>query len=290
MDPIRVTHEWTEQTAHIRVEGLSGTVRVLHLTDAHLDLIDERDAEHLERFKQRTRKLLDMPARERFDRLMEQARTMGVDAVALTGDIVHFPSQANIEVVAAAMEKTGLPVLFTAGNHDWHFPSLEGRAELRQAWWPVLSPLTGGKAEFRVWKFGGIRFVAIDNSTYQVTPAQLAFAKEQLALQEPVVLLLHIPVSLPTLRVPAIEVWGNPILMGDPDWDPEGRDDWEAGADAPDTLEFVRAIAAAPRLVAILSGHLHFHHADSINLSAVQYVGKAAFEGGHRLLEFAPLH
>ena len=44
---MRVTHTWTDETATIGVEGLNQTVRMLHITDSHVALIDERDGAHV---------------------------------------------------------------------------------------------------------------------------------------------------------------------------------------------------------------------------------------------------
>ncbi len=43
----------------------------------------------------------------------------------------------------------------------------------------------------------GIRFLAIDNSTYQINEEQLAFFEEQVSSGIPLVLLVHIPMYAP---------------------------------------------------------------------------------------------
>ena len=44
---MRIVHESTDNSAIIRVEGLIEALRILHFTDTHLNLIDERDAPHV---------------------------------------------------------------------------------------------------------------------------------------------------------------------------------------------------------------------------------------------------
>ena len=85
----------------------------------------------------------------------------------------------------------------------------------------MLDSLTGGRPSHQARDIGGIRFVAVDDSDYQVTQQQLDFVTEQLAAGLPTVLLTHIPVSLPTLRGPTIDRWETPLLLADPDGDPE---------------------------------------------------------------------
>ena len=48
---MRSVHVWTDTTATIRVEGLAQSLRVMHVTDSHIALIDERDGAHLEACK-----------------------------------------------------------------------------------------------------------------------------------------------------------------------------------------------------------------------------------------------
>ena len=295
---MRITHSWSDESARIGIEGLRQTVRVLHVTDAHVALVDERDAEHVESCGSRCehwgnhRKDADdhsISTHETFAAIMADARDLNLDLIALTGDIIDFPSQASIESAAASIARANVPTLYTSGNHDWHFPKLEGRSSLREAWWPALQPLHGGNASCHCVEVGGIQFLAFDNSTYQIDEAQLAFAQMHLSNAMPTVALMHIPLSVPTLRAPTIERWKAPILIGDPDWDLESRERWEAGEDSATTLEFARTLSASTNLIAVLCGHIHFPHVDSLSPSAAQYVGAPAYACATRLIEFFPL-
>ena len=291
---IRTTHTRTDDAATIKIEGMADTVRLLHVTDTHLALIDERDAEHLEacggaheRFGARR---LDADGNSvftetTFDEMMAGVASLGteIDLLAHTGDLIHFPSQANIERASAGLTGTGLEFMYTSGNHDWVFPGVEQVAGLREESWSLLDPITGGRPSHEARDIGGIRFLAIDNSTYQVNQEQLEFAAEQLAAGLPTVLLTHIPLSVPTLRGPTIDKWKTPLLMADPAGDPER-------AGSPATVEFARSLSAAANLVAIFCGHVHFEHVDSISPNAVQYAGASAFETARsHLVEFQPL-
>ena len=284
---MRATHTWTQDTATIHIEGLQAPVRMLHVTDAHIACIDDRDAEHQEACE-RHRK--NHEGRETtFHTLMSGASTLSLDLVALTGDITHYPAQAAIETASKAISQVDVPVLYTSGNHDWWYPHLKDRQDYRTALWPKLDPLTKGQPSHASHTIGCIQFILVDDSTYQVTEEQLAFVQTNLNTDLPTVLLTHIPISLPNLRDRTIEKWKDPILIGDPDWPVERRERWRTDADLPSTLEFARTLVSADNLIAIFCGHIHFDQADSLTRNAVQYVGAPGFDSGKRLVEFLPL-
>ena len=294
---MRITHSWTEESAVIRIEGLTQLVRVVHITDSHLCIVDERDSDHM---------AMGLVSREKFAGRRQDASgknihpeqsleetllsNRDVDLLALTGDIVHFPSHANVETAAGLVARSGLPCMYTAGNHDWRFPGLDQGDGMRENFMPRLKPLhPDTDADNSVRDIGGIRFVAVDSSTYQISPSQLSFIAAQLADGLATVLLTHIPISTATLRDPTLERWKAAILLGDPDWGAASRARAHAGPDTAETLEFVRLVTTAPNLAAILCGHVHFPHTDAVSPRAVQYVGRPGFAGGARRVEFRPL-
>lgn len=54
------------------------------------------------------------------------------------------------------------------------------------------------------------------------------------------------------------------------------------------SVEFVQRVKSAKNLIAVLAGHLHRPRADQLSPSAVQYLTRAACDGGHRLIAFEP--
>ena len=295
---MRTTHMWTDDSATIAVEGLVGPVRLLHVTDSHLALIDARDAGHVEacsgvreRFGQQR---LDADGNGifteiTFAELMSAAAALDADLLAHTGDLIHFPSQANMEAAMAGLGSARSEVLFTSGNHDWLFPGGDSVPGHREASWPRLDPLTDGRPSHQARDIGGLRFVAVDDSTYQIGDGQLAFWREQLAAGLPTVLFTHIPLSLPTLRPPTIARWQSPLLLAEPAWPAGERELHGIGEDTAATVEFARSLTAAENLVAVFCGHVHFPHVDTLSPSAAQYVGAPGFMAGQRLVEFQPL-
>ncbi len=294
---MKATHSFTDDSAVIRLEGLARPVRMLHLTDTHLRFYDERDGERFQGCVEYTKRIEEYH-RERgtepdpekpFRQSMALAATQDLDLLALTGDIIHFPSPASVEFVIEQITQLGVPAIYTSGNHDVHYTDEPVNAEIRLTRLAALQPLHNGDPDCNARDIGGIRFVSVDNSVPQLSRKQVAFVKAQLQQGQPTVLLFHWPLSLPTLRDAVIEMLGSPPMMGDPDWSTQSRVAWQVSEDTPETLEFVEAVTTAPNVVAVFCGHVHFAHADAINTRAVQYVGAPGFEGGRRLVEFQPL-
>ena len=298
---MRVIHEWTEGRAIISIEGLRETIRVLHLSDSHLGLIDERDAEWVtacqeiqQRFNSQSKAATSQAA---FGELLGGVKWSEIDLLALTGDMISFPSKANVEYLRDRLSEATTEVLYIAGNHDWHWPGLDYGSAVREEYRPLLEPLQRGQAAQAVRKIGGVRFVAIDNSDYQITQGQLEFTRENLAAGLPTVVLMHLPISVPGLRAATLKYWGSPILMGDPQHrNPLAGRCCGPPLNPPMTVEgfervmdFIRLLVGSPNLVAVLCGHIHFAHADSVSPWAMQYVAPAGFEGRCLLTELRPL-
>ena len=189
-----------DDEATILIEGLGQELTFVHITDSHMVECDERDpdaVEHVESIGRsfRGRTPGEVPSSQIFAELIEKSRVQGADFTALTGDIIHFPSQAALDVVDHSAQSLGTPFLYTMGNHDWHFPHLDWNDETRQAHYPRFHTLTNGDPACQVLEVGGVRLIALDNSNYLVSDEQVAFLKDQLAMGQPSMLFMHIPLS-----------------------------------------------------------------------------------------------
>lgn len=281
--------------ALIEVPGLAREVKVWHLTDSHMTACDERDAEALrdsEKFNQlfleRTPERVG--TRSLFDASLARAQEAGVEALALSGDIVHFPSHLGLERIRAGVEGAGVPWLYALGNHDWHFPHLEWGDVTRLDHYSRFEPLPGGSPAAQCVEVGEVSLVALDNSNYQVDPAQVDFLAGCLGRAKVCLLFIHIPLYIPTLEPAVSEKWGAPIMMGAPDWSEAAREKWKTRPDADATRKLIELLLSerADNLAGVFCGHVHFAHADVLREGCVQYVGAPGFEGGDRLVRLVP--
>lgn len=277
----------------ILVEGLEREVVVVQLSDTHLPEADARDPQptrqaalHFQSyFRERTPG--GVPVREVFDGLLAQARARRPDALALTGDILHFPSVAGLQSLRHGL--AGQEYLYTLGNHDWNFPYHPWGEVDRQAHYPRFFAFAAGDPACQVRRVGGLRLLALDNSIYQVSRAQVEFLRGQLALGEPCLLLVHIPLVIPSLMPSVMARWNAPIVMGGEEgWTAQTRAKWLVGEVEEATRACLELVRQASNLVGVLCGHVHFPRADELRPNCFQYVAKPGFEGGCRRLVFKP--
>ncbi|MCC7261563.1 MAG: metallophosphoesterase [Candidatus Latescibacteria bacterium] len=277
----------------ILVEGLEREVVMVQLSDTHLPAADGRDphparqaaAHFAAYFQQRTPG--GAVVAEIFAGLLDRARQAHPDLLALTGDILHFPSVAGLEWLRHRL--AGTDYLYTLGNHDWFFPYQTWSDAGRQAHYPRFFGLTGGNPACQVRRVGGLRVVALDNSTYQVSPEQADFLRRQLATGDPCLLLLHIPLATPSLLPAVMARWNAPIVMGGEEgWTAETRAHWLVGEVQPGTRACLDLVRQAANLVGVLCGHIHFARADELRPGCFQYVARPGFEGGCRRLRLKP--
>ena len=251
--------------------------RVFHITDTHLSIDDERGAPYREFSKRMAAAYKsnshfqtgeNYSTQESFERTLAVAKDKKADFIALTGDIFSFPSLAAVEWIMQQLEATGIPFAYVSGNHDWHYEGMKGSSQaLRETWIDKhLMPLYQGNHPLNAaYDLNGVRFVCIDNSTYEILPEQLEYFRTQSQSDIPLVLLMHIPLYMP----------GRPMGFGcaNPNWGEksdrnfkvERREKWRKGGHTQVTMEFHDAVFDAPNLLMVLAGHTHHQSLDVKN-------------------------
>lgn len=226
-----------------------------------------------------------------FVQILQRAQENNVDLLALVGDVFSFPSEAAIDWVGEKLEDANVPYLYVAGNHDWHYEGMPGSLEELRATWieKRLKPLyQRNEPLMSAYDVGDVRFLAIDNSHYQILPQQLKFFRAQVKTGKPLVLTVHIPLFAP----------GRPTGFGcgHPEWgaktdrnfELERRPQWPATGHTQVTLDFHREVFGAPNLLGVFAGHTHRNSVDVLN-GIPLFVTDDNASGGYLDVEFLPL-
>lgn len=279
--------------------GVRVPVKLMVIGDTHLFLDDARGqpfrpfSERMARGYNTTRHFkTGTPTcpQESFKQTLALAKTGGADLVALVGDIFSFPSEAAVEWAHARLRESGVPFLYVAGNHDWHYEGMEGPAmALREEWTERrLKPLYQGRPPLAAAvDVKGVRFVAIDDSAYEIVPRQLAFFREQVASGLPLVLLMHIPLYAQGREVDfgcGHPGWG---AKSDKYWQIERRPQWPETGHTEVTMAFRREVFAAPNVLGVFAGHTHKQSLDCVN-GTPQFVTEANAAGAFLAADFLP--
>ena len=230
---MRIEHLQTddERETIIALPNLPRALTLMHITDSHMAAADQRDPEALEAatriqtlFEERTPG--NVPASQVFAEALAHSNEINADCTLLTGDIIHFPAHAALELIEQGVQSLQGPYLYTLGNHDWYFPHLDWNDDTRLAHYPRFNHLTNNAPAAQALELDGVRLIALDNSNYQITPDQLDFLRQQLETDTPCLLFIHIPIAIPSLIPDVVEVWHEPIVMGADSWIEGGRKKW----------------------------------------------------------------
>lgn len=272
-------------------------VKVLFVSDTHLWMDDARGAPFTQ-YSGRMAKAYNETRHfqtgkptnpnESFVTMVQLAKSAKVDLLALPGDLFSFPSEAAIEWANNQLSGSGVKYQYAAGNHDWHYEGMEGSSmELRKKWSASrLKPLYQGKNPLMsVDEINGIRFVMLDNSTYEILPEQLQFFREQVKTGKPLVLFVHIPLYAPGRSMGF--GCGNPKWGWDADrgYEVERRLRWPKNGHTKTTMDFHKEVFATSNLLGIFAGHTHKQSLDVVN-GIPQFVTDPNAAGGFIEIEF----
>jgi DNA repair exonuclease SbcCD nuclease subunit len=226
-----------------------------------------------------------------FEETLAYAKQVNADVITLIGDIFSFPSELAIEWVISKIKATGIPYIYVAGNHDWHYEGMEGKLTLLRDQWieKRLMPLYQGNNPLMAsYDIKGIKFLAIDNSTYEINDEQLRFFSEQVSFGMPVILLIHIPMYAPGKKISF--GCGNPFwgAKTDRNYELERRPKWPENGHTKTTFEFYKKVFDSPNLMGIFTGHIHKNSIEFIK-GKPQIVSDDNASGAYLDVDFIPM-
>lgn len=203
-----------------------------------------------------------------FSQFIDKANEEKPDLVLFGGDIIDFPSKANVDFLTSELQRLEVPYRMTYGNHDWTYPweymTEAGSATYR----PMIEDAMGDA----LLELEDLVVVSVDNSSNQVAPESMEVVNQAYELDKPMILLLHVPLSTEELIAKAQEDWANPVTLGMQVHGGIAPNDvskslWDMTHDDESMVK------------AVLAGHVHFAHEETLSDATVEIVTDAAFKG-----------
>ena len=294
-----VIYSSTGPNINIYSTEVSDTVRLMVFADTHLWMSDEREEPYREYSARmagayHTVKHFQTGApttpEESFVATIRLAQQRGVDAIAMLGDIVSYPSERGVEWVGEVLDTVAIPCYYTSGNHDWHYEGMEGSSEsLREKWRAerLMSLFGDHDPDAYAVEVGDVRLLLVDDSNYKITPEQRDAVAAEVKSGKPFILLHHIPLYAPSRSVS--------FGIGHPDWSAatdknykiERREQWPAEGHTEVDYEFYDLATSAPNLLASIAGHVHSYGVDIIHGRPHYTVGANA-QGAYYIVNIMP--
>ena len=254
--------------------GATAPFSLLHVSDTHLTLADERDDER--KLQTADRRQETFPTAESDFREILRIATEEKKTVVHTGDLIDFVSEKNLDMAREMTERIDL--FMVAGNHEFtlYVGDAVENAAYRAISFDKVQAAFNNPLRFVARVMNGVNLVAIDNSYYRFEEWQLAALKDEVEKGLPILLFMHDPLYTEEYYEFSIEgkEKGTPAyLVAVPE---EKMSDYsekrfaQQRADAV-TRETVEYIKSQPLIRGVFVGHIHRDFEAPLSPTAIQY-------------------
>ena len=269
----------------VKIKGLTRDYTFFHLTDLHMgeltpdeatEMPDERRAYARRRFEDFSRE--GQGAAALWNDYMSRAKAEGADLLLLTGDIIDFPSDANVKILKDGIQSSGIPTLYVVGNHDWSFADDYHTPIAEALHRPKFAEICYGDPCISWVEYEDLIVCAVDDSRDRVVKDTVDKFFSLYEKGKPIILMMHVPLHVDSMEADTRACWqGRNLTMGG-----------IAGfyGDDPHVKRFYEAVALDPDtpVKLVVTGHLHFHHEDILPNGIPQIVTDKGYTGGCRVI------
>ncbi len=267
----------------VKIKGLKRNYTFFHLTDLHMgEFTPDEAAEMPQERRAYAQHRYEFFAREGqgaaalWKDYMTRAKAERADLLLLTGDIIDFPSEANVNALKDGIRNSGIPTLYVVGNHDWSFADDYHTPNATALHHPKFADLCNGDPYVSWMEYEDLIICAVDDSRDRVSKETVDKFMALCALGKPIILIMHVPLYVASMEADCLTSWRNLLMMG-------GK---AFNGDDPHVKRFYEAVAIDPNtpVKAVITGHLHFHHEDLLPNGVPQIVTDKGYTGGCRVI------
>lgn len=273
--------------------GIEKPFKLLHVTDTHLCMADERDDLRKRALAANRAKAFEGSdtgcCLEYFRQSCDFAREQNALLVH-TGDLFDFVSEKHLDI---APQLLSMPddYFMAVGNHEYSLyvgEAFEDETYKMQSFDRVQASMPRWNLRFDSRIVNGINLIAMDNVYYDFSAEALDFLKHEAEKGLPMILFFHTPVYTPEIYDEAMNKRGQSScgVVGVPIELMQNYSDhrFRQQVCTPQTRKFIDYMLSLDLVKAIVAGHMHFSHESALENGVMQYVTGGQYENIARLI------
>lgn len=276
----------------VPIRGLKKEYKILHITDLHASEFTEAEAgkmspnrlAYIEIRRTHWAGGRSFVSAEALPMLIDYAKEIKADLILMTGDMLDFPSEANLGLMEACIKASAVPVLYITGNHDWSYADDYHTPNAEALYLPRVEAISACTHHAACHETDEVLVFAVDSSRdciqRDTLEAYRAAARRAKTEGKTLILALHVPIHAATLVEDATRVWGRELAVGED----------ALGAGDATTMDFYKTVAVESELSpdVVIAGHVHFDHEDVFPNGVTQYITDIACDGHCRVITLIP--
>lgn len=273
--------------------GATEPFNILHITDSHIAVADERDDYKKQELAKAGEKYYGRYSQKGTLALYYEAVKYGrenCDRIICTGDMFDLNSQKAFDMLKEEVDENNL--IFAVGNHEYRIYGREEREDFfyKMKSYTQIQNCISRNIDFSATIINGVNFIAVDNAHYYFTKTQLELLKVECEKHFPIVLCMHIPLYHKEYfeKVQNGDTSKTAHICGAPDEVIRDYEEYRFNQQRmnADTKEFIDFVMQSPDIKLIIAGHTHESYECQFDNGLIQLMTDGTFNEIAREIEF----
>ena len=213
-------------------------------------------------------------SRNTFKEIINYTNNKNANALLLNGDIIDSPADSSMSVLKENLNNLKVDYLYALGNHDWSFWWDYHTENARKEQLPKFKEFMND-TEVSYLEYEDLIILAINDSTDQILESSLSKIKEVLEKKKPTIVMMHVPISTPSIATKSEEQRNRVSAVGN-----GGIEPTENTRMAIDMI-----LSDEYKVFYVLGAHIHFHLEDDLNENIHEYITDTGFNGTINVLK-----